>query len=91
MVATLEGATTELDANRFFRRGIRLIGSTLRSRTPEMKAEILRGLEATLWAAFAARTIRPVMYATLRITEAEAAHVILQRRENPGRVVLTVR
>lgn len=90
VIATLGGATTQLDANRLFRRGLRLIGSTLRSRTPEMKAEVLRGLEETLWPAFAARTVRPVICATLPITEAEAAHAILQRRENLGKVVLTV-
>ncbi|NSW57256.1 MAG: NAD(P)H-quinone oxidoreductase [Armatimonadetes bacterium] len=90
IIATLGGPVTELDVNRFFRRGIRLIGSTLRSRTPEMKAEILAGMERALWDAFAARTIKPVIHATLPITEAEAAHAILERRENLGKVVLTV-
>ena len=41
VIATLGGAMTEIDMNLFFRRGIKLIGSTLRSRTSEMKAEIL--------------------------------------------------
>ncbi|MBP8952730.1 MAG: NAD(P)H-quinone oxidoreductase [Armatimonadetes bacterium] len=90
VIATLGGAITELDVNRFFRQGIRLIGSTLRSRTPEMKAEILAGIERVLWDAFAAGIIKPVIHATLPITEAEAAHAILQRRENLGKVVLTV-
>jgi NADPH2:quinone reductase len=90
LIATLGGAMTELDVNLFFRRGIRLIGSTLRSRTPEMKAEILSGLEETLWEKFAARAVRPVIYATLPITQADAAHAILERRENLGKVVLTV-
>ncbi|MFO7948054.1 MAG: NAD(P)H-quinone oxidoreductase [Armatimonadota bacterium] len=90
VIATLGGAMTKLDMNLFFRRGIRLIGSTLRSRSPEVKAEILSGLEATLWEAFASGAVRPIIHATLPITEAEAAHTILQRRENRGKVVLTV-
>lgn len=90
VIATLGGARTELDMNLFFRRGLRLIGSTLRSRTPEMKAEILAGLERVLWAAFSAGTVKPVVYATLPITHAEAAHGILERRENLGKVVLTI-
>ena len=89
VIATLGGAKTELDANVLFRRGLRLIGSTLRSRTPQMKAEILAGLEKTLWNAFAAGTIKPVVYATLPMTRAEEAHAILQKRENLGKVVLT--
>ena len=90
VIATMGGATTELDANLFFRRGLRLIGSTLRSRTPQMKAEILAGLERALWGSFSAGTIRPVIHATLPITRAEEAHAILQNRENLGKVVLTV-
>ena len=35
--------------------------------------------------------IKPTIYKTLPITEAEAAHAILQRGENVGKVVLTVK
>jgi NADPH2:quinone reductase len=91
IVATLGGPKTELDVNAFFRRGIRLIGSTLRSRTPEMKAEILAGLETRLWSKLASGEIRVVIHKTLPITQAEDAHAILERRENIGKVVLTVR
>ncbi len=90
MIATLGGNLTEIDLGKFFRLGVRLIGSTLRSRSSEVKAEILAGLERLLWPAFAAGTIRPVIHQTLPITQAEAAHAILQNRENLGKVVLTV-
>lgn len=90
VIATLGGARTELDVNLFFRRGIRLIGSTLRSRTPEMKAKILRGLQEAMWERFASGAVRPIIHATLPITEAEEAHAILERRENLGKVVLRV-
>lgn len=90
VIATLGGAKTELDMNLFFRRGIRLIGSTLRSRTPEMKTEILAGLERILWGAFSSGAIKPVVHATLPINCAEEAHTVLENRENLGKVVLTV-
>lgn len=90
VIATLGGATAELDMNAFFRRGVKLIGSTLRSRSTEMKAEILAGLERRLWPSLASGAIRPVVYRTLPITQAEEAHAILRRRENLGKVVLTV-
>ena len=90
VIATLGGAMTEIDMNTFFRRGIKLIGSTLRSRSSEMKAKILADLETSLWQSFSSGTIKPVIYKTLPITQAEEAHAILQRRENVGKVVLTV-
>ena len=91
VISTLGGAMTEINMNTFFRRGFKLIGSTLRSRAPEVKAEILAGLEQTLWPALSSGTVKPVIYKTLPITQAEEAHAILERRENIGKVVLTVK
>lgn len=91
VIATLGGAMAEINMNSFFRRGIKLIGSTLRSRSSEMKAEILTELERILWPSFSSGAIRPVIYRTVPIVRAEEAHAILQRRENLGKVVLTVK
>jgi NADPH2:quinone reductase len=91
VIATLGGATSELNMGDFFRRGVKLIGSTLRSRTSQMKAEILAGLEKQLWPAFSSGTIKVLIHKSLPITEAQEAHAILQRQENLGKVVLTVR
>ncbi|MDR1281169.1 MAG: NAD(P)H-quinone oxidoreductase [Opitutaceae bacterium] len=89
VIATLGGAKTEIDMNAFFRRGLKLIGSTLRSRTSEEKAKILAGLESLLWEKFATGKLRPVIHQTLPMrTHAEAAHAILQNQENIGKVVL---
>ena len=90
VIATLGGAMTEINMDTFFKRGLKLIGSTLRSRPPELKAEILADLESTLWPSFSSGTIKPVIYKTLPITRAEEAHAVLQRQENLGKVVLTV-
>jgi NADPH2:quinone reductase len=90
VIATLAGPRTEIDMNLFFRKGLKLIGSTLRSRTPKMKAEILSGMQKLLWGAFASGEIRPVIYKSMPITMAEEAHAILERNENIGKVVLTL-
>jgi NADPH2:quinone reductase len=90
VIATLGGTQTELNMNVFFRRGLRLIGSTLRSRSSEMKAEILAGLERRLWKAFSSGKIKVVIHRVLPIAKAEEAHAILQRQENIGKVVLTI-
>jgi NADPH2:quinone reductase len=88
VIATLGGPASELDMLDFFKRGVKLIGSTLRSRTSKMKAEILAGLEKELWDKFSKKIIKPVIYKTLPMTMAEEAHAILQHRENIGKVVL---
>ncbi|MBI4979306.1 MAG: NAD(P)H-quinone oxidoreductase [Spirochaetes bacterium] len=91
VIATLGGAKTEIDMNTLFKRGIRIIGSTLRSRSSEMKAEILAGLEKRLWTSFYSGKIKPVIYKSLPITKAEDAHAILRAQENLGKVILTVK
>lgn len=90
VIATLGGEQCQINLRTFFRKGLKLIGSTLRSRTSEMKAQILQGMEDLLWPAFSAGTVKSVIHQTLPITEAAAAHAILQNRENLGKVVLTV-
>ncbi|MDX9981273.1 MAG: NAD(P)H-quinone oxidoreductase [Lentisphaeria bacterium] len=91
VIATLGGEICEINLRTFFRKGLKLIGSTLRSRSSAMKAEILQNMEKLLWPAFSAGTVKAVIHQTLPITQAEAAHAILQNRENVGKVVLTVR
>lgn len=91
VIATLGGPETLIDVNTFFRRGLKLIGSTLRSRPSELKAKLLGDIEALLWSKFSSGAVKTVIHQTLPIVQAEAAHAILQRRENIGKVVLVVK
>ena len=90
MIAALAGQKTEIDLKNIYVRNVRIVGSTLRSRTPEMKARILSDLVKNVWPKVATGAVKPTIYKVLPITEAEAAHDILYRGENVGKVVLTV-
>lgn len=90
MIAALAGQKTEIDLKNIYVRNVRIVGSTLRSRTPEMKAHILSCLVRDVWPKVETGEVKPTIYKTLPITEAEAAHAILERGENIGKVVLTV-
>lgn len=91
LVATLGGETTEVALRPILKRGLRLIGSTLRSRSNEMKGKILRALEEKVWPNLADGSIRSVIHKTFPIAEAESAHALLERSENIGKVVLIVK
>lgn len=91
VIATLAGTACDLDMGDFFRRGVRLIGSTLRSRSNAVKARVLADLEQRLWADFSARRLRVAVHQALPITRAAEAHDILEARANLGKVVLTVK
>ncbi len=88
VIATLGGTISELDMLDFFKRGVKLIGSTLRSRSSELKARILAELEEKLWDTFASGDIKVHVHQILPIVEAEAAHALMQANENLGKIVL---
>ena len=91
MIAALGGTLTEIDLKNIYVRNVRIIGSTLRSRAPEVKAEILASLVREVWPLVEVGQVKPTIYRVLPITEAEAAQDILYRNENIGKVVLTVK
>ncbi|MBQ7565936.1 MAG: NAD(P)H-quinone oxidoreductase [Oscillospiraceae bacterium] len=90
MIAALAGQHTEIDLRNIYRRNVRIIGSTLRSRAPAFKAQLLAALVRDVWPMVESGRVKPTIYKTLPITEAEAAQDILYRSENVGKVVMTV-
>ena len=91
MIAALAGTKTEIDLKNIYVRNVRIIGSTLRSRTPEVKAQILAELVEKVFPKIEAGEVKPTIHAVLPIQEAEAAHDILYKGQNVGKVVLTVK
>ena len=90
MIATLAGDPTLVDLRNIYVRNIRIIGSTLRSRAPEMKAQILASLVRDVWPKAAAGLVRPTICKVFPITEAEAAQAMLYEGRHIGKVVLKV-
>ncbi len=90
MIAALAGQKTEIDLKNIYVRNVRIVGSTLRSRTPEVKAQILANLVKDVFPKVSQGLVKPTIYKVLPITEAEAAQDILYRGENVGKVVLKV-
>ena len=91
MIAALAGTKTEIDLKNIYVRNVRIIGSTLRSRTPDVKAQILASIVREVYPKIEAGLVKPTIHAVLPIQEAEAAHDILYKGKNIGKVVLTVR
>ena len=90
MIAALAGTKTEIDLKNIYVRNVRIVGSTLRSRTPAVKAEILAGIVRDVYPKIEAGLIKPTIHAVLPIQKAEEAHDILYQGKNVGKVVLTV-
>ena len=90
VISTLAGIETKVLLRPLLTKGLHLVGSMLRNRTPEFKAYILAELVKNVWPKIENGSIKPSIYRVLPITQAEDAHAILQRSENVGKVVLSV-
>ena len=90
VISTLAGIETTVQLRPLLTKGLHLVGSMLRNRTPAFKAYILSELVKNVWPKIEDGTIQPSIHAVLPMTEAEAAHAILERGENVGKVVLSV-
>jgi putative PIG3 family NAD(P)H quinone oxidoreductase len=84
------GTTTEIDLNQLLRRRLSVIATTLRGRTLEQKAEIVRRFVEDALPGFEDGTLRPVVDRVLPLAEAPAAHRAMEAGENVGKLVLRV-
>ena len=90
VISTLAGIETNLLLRPLLTKGLHLVGSMLRNRTPPFKAYILSQLVEKVWPKIEDGTIKPSIYKVLPMAQAEEAHAILQRNENVGKVVLSL-
>ena len=90
MIAALAGQVTEIDLKNIYVRNVRIIGSTLRSRTPQTKAKILSELVGHVWEKVESGEIKPTVCKVFPITDADKAHDMLYGGKNVGKVVLKV-
>ena len=90
VISTLAGIETTVQLRPLLTKGLHLVGSMLRNRTPEFKAWLLSQLVENVWPKIENGAIRPSVYKVLPMAQAEAAHDILYRSENIGKVVLCV-
>ena len=90
MIASLAGNLTEIDLKNIYVRNVRIIGSTLRSRAPEVKAEILAGIVRDIYPKIESGLIKPTICAVFPIEKAEEAQDMLYKSKSVGKVVLTV-
>jgi putative PIG3 family NAD(P)H quinone oxidoreductase len=88
VIATLAGARTELDLSLLMRKRARLIGSTLRARTRQEKAGLVKRFRAELLPAFDGGALRVTVDTIVPAAEAGEAFRRLRRNSNIGKVLI---
>lgn len=91
IIATLAGNASTVDLKDMYVNGTRLIGTTLRSRSPQEKAALLAEIVQRLWPRVESGEVRPTIFAVLPIEQAEEAQAMMRDGRSAGKIVLTVR
>ena len=90
IIGLMGGRKAELDLALLLGKRIQMIGSTLRSRDAESKAQLLAELEQQVWPLFAEGRLKPQLEHSYPIADAEAAFAALASNQVQGKVVLVV-
>lgn len=91
ILATQGGRTGQLDIAKLMMRRGRVLGSTMRARTPEEKGEIARRLLRDVWPLLPAKNpIRPIIDSTFPLADARLAHEHMESGEHIGKIVLVI-
>lgn len=90
IIGLIGGVKAEVNLALLLTRRLRVIGSTLRTRSTHDKAEIISKFIARFGSALEGGRIKPVIYKVLPLAQAADAHRMVQASEHFGKVVLRV-
>tara|TARA_R110000868_G_scaffold162903_1_gene394446 strand:+ start:8546 stop:9553 length:1008 start_codon:yes stop_codon:yes gene_type:complete len=90
IIAFLNGPKAETNFTPLLLKRLTLMGSTLRAQPIANKQAIANQLRTKVWPLIDTGKIRPVIFKTLPLAEAQAAHDILRGGAHVGKVVLEV-
>ncbi|MGJ8524994.1 Phthiocerol synthesis polyketide synthase type I PpsC [Halomonadaceae bacterium LMG 33818] len=88
-IATQQGNPHEVEVFRLMLKRLTHTGSTLRSRSVEEKALIVRALEKDVWPKISHGEIKPYIHATFSYKDAPKAHQLMDSSQHIGKIVLT--
>jgi NADPH2:quinone reductase len=88
-IAFLKGGKVELDLGPLMVKRQTLTGSTLRPRSVAEKGAIANALKDRVWPLIEAGRVQPIIFKTFPLTEASAAHRLMESSAHIGKIVLT--
>ncbi|AZC19191.1 Putative oxidoreductase [Pseudomonas sp. CMR5c] len=89
-IGVVKGPATQVDLFPMLVKRLTHLGSTLRSRSPEDKAGIIAELESKVWPHVQSGAVKPLIFKTFALTDADQAHALMESGQHIGKVVLTV-
>ena len=90
IIGILGGVNGKINIGNLLMKRQKIIGSTIRSRSIEIKGKVMNALYENIWDHFEKKIIKPIIYKKLPIREADQAHKIMENNNNIGKIILEV-
>ncbi|MHA6787396.1 zinc-binding dehydrogenase [Pseudomonas bijieensis] len=90
LIGLMGGREAQLDLAQVLGKRIQLLGSTLRSRNDQFKADLISELGQQVWPLFADKRLSPQLAKVFAIKDAEAAFAELATNKVSGKLVLVI-
>jgi NADPH2:quinone reductase len=90
IIALLGGASGKVDFGQIMRRRLTVTGSTLRPRPVAFKQMIADKLSQKVWPLIESGKIKPVIFKTFSLEQAEQAHALMETSTHVGKIMLTI-
>ena len=87
-IATLRGASAEINLASLMQRRLTITGSTLRARSVAEKGAIAAAVREHVWPLLESGAVAPVIYATFPLRAAAQAHRVMESGAHIGKLVL---
>jgi len=88
LIGLMGGVRAEIPLALMLRKRLRLIASTLRTRSIAAKSSVMDGLEIHLWPKLESGAIKPIIETVMPMAEAQAAHDLVASNQTFGKVAL---
>ncbi|MEM7634389.1 MAG: NAD(P)H-quinone oxidoreductase [Pseudomonadota bacterium] len=89
-IAYLNGSKAEVDFMMVMLKRLTLTGSTLRVRSVTDKAAIADALRSTVWPLIEAGKVKPQLFKTFPLAQADKAHALMETSAHIGKIVLEI-
>lgn len=90
LIGLMGGREAKLDLAQVLAKRVQLLGSTLRSRSDQFKADLLSDLGQQVWPLFSEGRLRPQLAKAFAVKDAEAAFAELASNTVAGKLVLVI-
>lgn len=90
LIGLMGGREAQIDLAQVLAKRVQVLGSTLRSRDDQFKADLFSDLSQHVWPLFAEGRLSPQLAKTFAIKDAEAAFAELATNQISGKLVLVI-